>query len=132
MNKKTDSIKIAKIYASNDEMAAYKQLSKMLGDCPIPTTEILGSLALFLMISTVSHILLMDNIYRRIIKVPGVVIEFGVRWGRNMALLSSFRSLYEPYNFTRKIIGFDTFQGISNISDKDGNASIMITGALSI
>lgn len=34
-------------------------------------------------------------------------MEFGVRWGQNLALFESFRGIYEPYNYNRKIVGFD-------------------------
>lgn len=47
-------------------------------------------------------------------------MEFGVRWGRDLSLLTNLRGLLEPYNFTRKIIGFDTFEGFSGTTSKDG------------
>ena len=30
-------------------------------------------------------------------------------------------SIYEPYNHTRKIIGFDTFEGFSRLTEQDNN-----------
>jgi len=30
-------------------------------------------------------------------------------------------TIYEPYNHTRKIIGFDTFEGFSKVTDYDDN-----------
>jgi len=44
-----------------------------------------------------------------------------VRWGQNLALFGSFRGIYEPYNYNRKIVGFDTFSGFPIIDKKDGN-----------
>jgi hypothetical protein len=37
-----------------------------------------------------------------------------------MALLVNLRGAYEPYNFSRKIFGFDTFEGFSAVDIKDG------------
>ncbi len=34
-----------------------------------------------------------------------------MRYRASLAILSNFRGIYEPYNFSRKIIGFDTFEG---------------------
>jgi hypothetical protein len=70
---------------------------------------------------TISRILYYNEIYQKIIDVPGVICEFGVQWGATMALLSNLRGIYEPYNYTRKIIGFDTFSGFPSLDEKDGD-----------
>ena len=59
-------------------------------------------------------------------------MEFGVRWGRHLALFNSFRAFFEPYNFYRKIIGFDTFEGFKNSSNIDGNSDRVYDGAMSV
>ncbi|RJQ40801.1 MAG: crotonobetainyl-CoA--carnitine CoA-transferase [Nitrospiraceae bacterium] len=91
-----------------------------LKHCPIPDNEILDNLGLFLRRQTLSRILFMHELYRKILDVHGVVIEFGVRWGQNLALFESFRGMYEPYNYNRKVIGFDTFTGFPQVDQKDG------------
>ena len=35
-----------------------------------------------------------------------------------MSLLHSFRGMYEPYNISRKIYGFDTFEGFSTLDQR--------------
>ena len=87
---------------------------------PIPDNEVLRNLGLFIRRQDLSRILFMNDLYKKIINVHGVVAEFGVRWGQNLALFESFRGIYEPYNLTRKIIGFDTFEGfppVYNVND---------------
>jgi hypothetical protein len=59
-------------------------------------------------------------------------MEFGVRWGQNLALFESLRGIYEPYNYTRKVIGFDTFAGFEGTSGKDGDSEIIEEGAYSV
>ncbi len=59
-------------------------------------------------------------------------MEFGVRWGQNLALFESFRGMYEPYNYSRKIVGFDTFSGFPSVHSKDGNSEIASEGAYSV
>ena len=100
--------------------------------CPIPDDEILSNIGLFANRQTLSRIIFMHDIYKKIIDVHGIIVEFGVRWGQNLALFSSFRGMYEPYNYNRKIVGFDTFSGFPDISDKDGNNEIMKKGAYSV
>ena len=63
----------------------------------------------------------------------GVIIEFGTRWGTNLVTLSNLRGIYEPFNYNRKIIGFDTFEGFKNTSSKnDGAHEIIKDGAFSV
>ena len=67
-----------------------------------------------------SRILAMNELYKKIINIHGIVCEFGIRWGQNMALFTIFKGIYEPYNYNRKIIGFDTFNGFVNVDiEKD-------------
>ena len=61
----------------------------------------------------------MQRIYAEIVPVHGVIMEFGVRWGQNLALFSNLRGIHEPFNYNRRIIGFDTFEGFPAISGKD-------------
>lgn len=63
---------------------------------------------------TVSRLLYLDQIYREIIEVPGIICEFGVQYGATLATLANLRGIYEPYNFSRKIVGFDTFDGFTS------------------
>ena len=50
--------------------------------------------------------------------MPGCILEFGVQWGAGLAQLISLRGIYEPYNYSRHIYGFDTFEGFVNTSEK--------------
>lgn len=63
------------------------------------------------------------ELYKKIVDVPGVICEFGVQWGATLSLLHSFRGMYEPYNVSRKIFGFDTFEGFATVDKKDGGQS---------
>ncbi len=69
---------------------------------------------------SLSRILYLNNLYQLIIDVPGVICEFGVKWGATLTQLIGFRGIYEPYNHSRKIFGFDTFEGHTVIDEKDG------------
>jgi hypothetical protein len=72
---------------------------------------------------SISRILYYDELYKKILGVPGVICEFGVQWGTTIAQLIAFRGIYEPYNHSRKIYGFDTFEGFPTIDEKDGGFS---------
>lgn len=116
----------------DSEVKLREQFFEHFKNCPIPSSEILSNLGLFLNRQTLSRILFMHEMYQKIINVHGVVMEFGVRWGQNLALFESFRGMYEPYNYTRKIVGFDTFSGFPSVDSKDGSHSVIDVGAYSV
>jgi hypothetical protein len=93
----------------------------LLKNTPIPNSELLSNLGLYLNRQSLSRILFMEHLYKKILNKHGVIFEFGVRWGQNMALFSSFRGMYEPFNYNRKLVGFDTFSGFPSVAGEDGN-----------
>jgi len=74
----------------------------------------------------------MHFLYQQILSVHGIVVEFGVRWGQNMAVFCSLRGMYEPFNYTRRIVGFDTFEGYPHVDAKDGESDFMKVGAYGV
>lgn len=109
------------VLSSSSEMDMQRHFSKCLQSAPIPGDELLANLGLFLTSKNFSRLLFFYEIYKKIIDKHGVIMEFGVRWGQNLSLMSALRGIFEPFNRHRKIIGFDTFEGFKGISDKDGS-----------
>lgn len=71
--------------------------------------------------SALSRVIYYNELYQKILDIPGVICEFGVQWGATLALLNNLRGTHEPFNASRKIFGFDTFDGFSSVDDKDGS-----------
>ncbi|CAM4274996.1 TylF/MycF/NovP-related O-methyltransferase [Paenibacillus tarimensis] len=115
--------RVQKTHSNKMELTQREYFRELMGNTPIPGSEILDNLGLFLKRQTLSRIIFMNELYKQIIDVHGVVMEFGVRWGQNLSLFHSFRGMYEPYNYNRKIIGFDTFTGFPEIHMNDGSES---------
>jgi len=113
-------------YRSEKEELIRQNFAEHFRNCPIQGDEILQNLGLFLSSKNLSRILFMNHIYQQIVDVQGVVMEFGTRWGQNMALFSALRGIYEPFNRMRKIVGFDTFTGFPSISSIDSKNVPMI------
>ncbi len=112
-------IKKRKIVSNKKDALNYESFIHLFNKCPIPEDEKMNHLGLFIKRQAMSRIIFMYELYKKIIGVHGVVMEFGVRWGQNLALFESFRGMLEPFNYNRKIIGFDTFAGFPSVSDKD-------------
>ncbi|GAH68433.1 unnamed protein product, partial [marine sediment metagenome] len=72
------------LYRSDKEDAIRREFVNHFRNCPIPDYEILVNLGLFLSSKNLSRILYMDHLYRQIIDIQGIVVEFGTRWGQNL------------------------------------------------
>lgn len=118
--------------SSSKEVTTREKFYETFTRCPIPPNELLANLGLFINRQSLSRILFMHELYRQILPVHGIIVEFGVRWGQNLALFESFRGMYEPHNYTRKIVGFDTFSGFPSVSAQDGKDAIASVGAYGV
>ena len=127
--KKEHKIAIA---STEREAELRSHLLELFRSCPIPDNELLSNLGLFINRQTLSRILYMHFLYQKILDVNGIVAEFGVRWGQNISLFCSFRGIYEPFNYTRKIIGFDTFEGLRGTHEKDGKSEFVSSGSYGV
>jgi hypothetical protein len=94
---------------------------KRLRESRLPDQELLDNMGLYLTRQTLVRINFIQMLYKKIVPVHGVIMEFGVRWGQNMALFTTLRGIHEPFNYNRRIIGFDTFEGFPSIAPEDSD-----------
>ncbi|MCX7899678.1 MAG: class I SAM-dependent methyltransferase [Methylocystis sp.] len=108
--------------SSTREKDARRAFVELYQNSPIPPHELVYSqLTLYLGRQELSRMLALSDIYRaHVVDTMGVMFEFGTCYGRTAALLSNFRGMFEPYNFTRKLVVFDTFGGLAGVKEKDG------------
>jgi len=119
-------------YESEKETSVRQEFLGLLKECPIPDDELLANLGLFLNSKSLARILFMNHIYSLIVDVPGIVIEFGTRWGQNLSLFAALRGIYDTFHRHRKIVAFDTFQGFPTVHEKDGSSELMEEGKLAV
>lgn len=122
----------AVVLSSSDEKKVLEQLVEYLKLAPLPDDELLPNLGLFLTSKNLSRILFFYEIYRKIVHTHGIVVEFGVRWGQTLSLMSALRGIFEPFNRHRKIVGFDTFEGFSGIQEDEARLSNCTDGSFSV
>jgi hypothetical protein len=115
--------------SSPEELAEKNKFYELFKNTPLPEDQLLDNLSLFLRQQSLARILMMDDLYKKILDLQGIICEFGVLWGKTLALFESFRGMYEPYNSTRKIVGFDTFEGFPHVHENDGQSGIIKTGS---
>jgi hypothetical protein len=128
----TDNKIVTKSIASSEEQDRREAFKATFNANPIPSGEQLNNLGLFVKRQELTKTVFLTDLYRKFLPVHGVIMEFGVRWGQNLVTLTNLRGMMEPYNYSRKIIGFDTFAGFPSVHSLDGNHSIIQKGAFSV
>lgn len=61
--------------------------------------------------------------FKKILPHHGSIFEFGVFQGAGLLSWLHFSSIFEPYNISRKVVGFDSFKGFPETSKKDSPTS---------
>src|ERR1041385_9014921 len=120
------------VLSSSSEKDAQREFTQMLKSAPLPDDELLPNLGLFLTSKAFARLLFFYEIYQKIVHHHGIIVEFGVRWGQTLSILSALRGSLEPFNRHRKIVGFDTFAGFKGFSDKDGKKCESKDGSFSV
>ncbi len=114
---KTEVI-INNLYNSSD-VTHRNRLQELFYESPIPAEELFNNIGLFIDRRTLSRFLYINELYQKMMNMHGTIFEFGVRYGQNISLFTSFRGIYEPYNHNRKIVGFDTCEGFPSVNTKN-------------
>lgn len=60
-----------------------------------------------------------SEMFKKVLTIQGSIVECGVLGGFGLTTWAQLSAIYEPLNAQRKIIGFDTFSGFPNVSEKD-------------
>lgn len=118
--------------SSEEEKENRVELLNLFKSSSLPDDEKVLNTGLYLKRQELSKILFFNELYPKIKNIHGIIIEFGCRWGQNLITLTNLRGIHEPYNYNRKIIGFDTFEGLQDVQEQDGNDLAVQTGNFNV
>lgn len=79
----------------------------------------LRSFAKFVPRQLLTKFLANHALFQHVLSVHGHIIECGVYLGAGLMTWAQFSAIYEPVNHVRRVVGFDTFDGFTKISEKD-------------
>lgn len=116
-----------------------KQREKMLQTQKLEKKELLSTIAdnfpKYASRQQISRFLVRHEMFKLILDIKGSIIECGVFEGCGLMTWAQLSATYEPVNYNRMIIGFDTFQGFPAISQKDkgkaNNKNVKVGGLYS-
>jgi hypothetical protein len=86
---------------------------------PGSATEKLENFAKYVPRQNLARFLARYEIFRLIKSVQGSIVECGVLFGGGLMSFAKLSAILEPYNFQRRIIGFDSFSGFPSIDSAD-------------
>ncbi len=102
------------------EKASYRKDLSNYFDKSVGSTDVkISQFPKYIMELDFRNFLFKVEIFKKILNVHGSILEMGVHFGGGLMTWAKLSSIHEPANYSRKIIGFDTFSGFPSISPKD-------------
>jgi hypothetical protein len=100
----------------------------------IPAVQRLANFPAFVRRQDISRFLTKHELFKLSLGANGSIVECGVFAGGGLMSWYHFSSIHEPYNHTRKIVGFDTFTGFPqpDAKDQQGSSQHLQSGAFRI
>lgn len=115
-------------YSPSEAIEAREKIFEMLLNYPATKDEHERSLGLFLRGSLLARILATSDIYKKIVDLPGSILDIGTWRGQTAVLCENFRAIFEPLHFNRRIFCFDTFEGYKGFSSVDKATALHADG----
>ena len=104
------------------ESNAAAAVARLFESCPDPTEIKLENFTKYVRRQHLKRFLALYEVFKLALPVKGSIVECGVFRGFGLMSWAKLSAMLEPENLTRRIYGFDTFQGFPSIADKDRSA----------
>lgn len=82
-------------------------------------TEKLENFAKYVPRQNLARFLARYELFQLVKNVQGSIVECGVLFGGGLMSFAKLSAILEPYNFQRRIVGFDSFTGFPGVADED-------------
>jgi hypothetical protein len=102
-----------------EDINQFKEIEKLFRSEKNDLIETIEAFPKYISRQCMAKFLTKYEILKKILNVNGSIIECGVLNGAGLFAWAKLSSIFEPVNHTRKIIGFDTFEGFPSLHDKD-------------
>jgi hypothetical protein len=96
-----------------------KKIEEIFTACPDPIEIRLENFPKYVRRQHLKRFLAMYEIFKLVLPVKGSIVECGVYRGFGVMSWAKLSAALEPENLTRRVYGFDTFEGFPDVGDKD-------------
>jgi hypothetical protein len=117
------------------EKDAIQGLCDTFSNSPIPLPQKLQNFSRHTRRQDIARFLTRYELFKLSLPAHGSVVECGIFAGGGLLAWHHFSAIFEPYNHSRRIIGFDTFTGFPGVSEEDvkgGTSTNLHKGAYSV
>ncbi len=104
---------------TSGETEAISELYEAFENSPLPLAQRLQTFPRHVRRQDIARFLAKYELFRMSLAANGSVVECGVFGGGGLMSWMHYSTILEPYNHSRRIIGFDTFIGFPGVHDKD-------------
>jgi hypothetical protein len=111
-----------KTFKTPSEQAVGPAIARVFQDCTDSLEDKLASFPKYVRRQHLKRYLAMYELFKLALPIKGSIIECGVFRGFGLMSWAKLSAILEPENLTRRIYGFDTFEGFPSLADKDQNA----------
>ena len=101
------------------EKEAGEKLARAFVSCPESTKIKLDNFTKYIRRQKLTRLLSLYEIFKKILLVKGSIVECGVYHGFGLMAWAHLSAVLEPVNLTRRIYGFDTFEGFPSTGEED-------------
>jgi hypothetical protein len=101
------------------DVEARRALESYFNDSAGSATEKLENFAKYAPRQSLARFMARNELFKLVQNVQGSIVECGVLFGGGLLSFAKLSAILEPYNFQRRIIGFDTFSGFPDIDAAD-------------
>lgn len=96
-------------------------LESLFNRCADPLDVRLENFPKYARRKTITRFITLYEIFKQVLEVKGSIVECGVFRGFGLMTWAHLSAVMEPANLTRRIYGFDSFEGFPSVGDKDAN-----------
>lgn len=108
-------------FRTQAEKQVGKKIKKVFMQCPDSSEVKLDNFTKYIRRQSLTRLLSLYEIFKKILPVKGSIIECGVFKGFGLMAWANMSAILEPANLTRRIYGFDTFEGFTDVRREDLN-----------
>jgi hypothetical protein len=108
-----------KRFRTPEEERVGKNIERIFNACPDPVEIKLENFPKYVRRQHLKRFLALYELMKLVLPVKGSIIECGVFRGFTLMAWAKLSAMLEPEDLTRRIYGFDTFEGFPSVQDKD-------------
>jgi hypothetical protein len=122
-DKANDSPAVAGGFRTGAEQLEGRRNQACFDSNPTPWETKIENFPKYVRRQNLTRFLALYEIFKRALPVKGSVIECGVNHGFGIMTWAKLSAILEPVNLTRRIYGFDSFEGFPSLADEDKAAA---------